>query len=275
MADVILKFENVSKKYRLMDRNGSLKESELEAIRYVNQEVRQGSFVSIVGPSGCGKSSLLEMVAGLKLPSTGVVSLRGKPIRKPHPAVGMVFQEDSTLPWRTVMGNVEIILETRGVPRKERRARCAEVIEMVGLKGFENAFPRELSGGMRQRVAIARALVSDPEILLMDEPFGALDAQTRLFLGQEVRRIWQETGKTVLFVTHDIEEAVLLSEEIWIMSYRPSVIKKVVHVDLPSARDTEVIGSPRYNEITGELWHAIKEESERAFQARDEKVMRR
>ena len=273
MGGPLLEFENVSKVYPIKDHQGNA--AELVAIRHVQQQVVEGRFVSIVGPSGCGKSSLLDMVAGLKAPSSGRVLLRGKVIVRPDPAVAMVFQEESTFPWRTVLSNVEVGLEVRGVPRAERRERAGRILDLVGLRGFEHAYPKERSGGMRQRVAIARALVYDPEVLLMDEPFGALDGQTRLFLGQELRRIWEETGKTVLFVTHDIQEAALLSQEIWVMSYRPSVIKAVVEVDLPAHRDASVVSSDRFHAITQQLWEAIKEESERAFRAHDEKVMGR
>jgi len=238
---------------------------ELEAIRCVDQEVREGEFVVILGPSGCGKSTLLEIIAGLQKPTKGEVYLRGERVTSPHPAMSIIFQEESCLPWRTVLENIEFGLEVRGVPKGKRRRVCQRIIELVGLGGFADRYPRELSGGMRQRVAIGRALAVEPEVLLMDEPFGALDQQTRYYLGTELLRIWEETKKTILFVTHDINEAVLLADRVWLMSHRPAVIKLDMVVDIPRPRDMSTLTAPRFHELTNALWEALAEEAKKAL----------
>jgi NitT/TauT family transport system ATP-binding protein len=228
-----------------------------EAIASVSGEVEDGRFVSVIGPSGCGKSTLLDIVGGLQRPTQGQVEIGGEAVKGPRRDTAMVFQEDSTLHWRTVTENVTFGLEVAGVRGEERELRAAEMIELVGLSGFEEHRPRQLSGGMKQRVAIARALVLDPRILLMDEPFGALDQQTRMFIGRELLRIWDETRKSVLFVTHDIQEAVFLSDEVWVMSQRPSTIKEVLRVDLPRPRDAGVLTDQRFHEHTARLWELL------------------
>ena len=237
------------------------KGEEVEALAGVDLTVAEGEFVSIVGPSGCGKSTLLEIVGGLIEPTGGEVLIGEEPIKGPHPAVGLVFQQESAFPWRTVLGNVEFGLEMHGVAKEERRGRSRALIELVGLEGFEDRYPGELSGGMRQRVAIARTLVMNPEVLLMDEPFGSLDEQTRLILGDELLRIWSETKATALFITHSIEEAILLSDRVIVMSARPGSIKKVVTVDLERPRDSSVVGTPEFGNITGEVWKVLREEA--------------
>ena len=234
---------------------------ETEAIKSVSGHVEDGRFVSVIGPSGCGKSTLLDIVGGLQRPTSGRVAIAGEEVSGPRRDTAMVFQEDSTLHWRTVSENVTFGLEVAGVRGDERSRRAQEMIELVGLKGFEEHRPRQLSGGMKQRVAIARALVLDPRILLMDEPFGALDQQTRMFIGGELVRIWEETRKSVLFVTHDIHEAVFLSDEVWVMSHRPSVIKEVLQVDLPRPRHAEVLGDQRFHEHTARLWELLSAEA--------------
>lgn len=247
-------------------RQGGSRGDMLEAIRCVNETVAHGRFVSIVGPSGCGKSTLLLIAAGLVRPSDGQVCLLGQPITRPDRSIGMVFQEDSTLPWRTVLANVCFGLEIAGASRDEQIKRAQPMIDLVGLRGFEQARPGALSGGMRQRVPIARTLALDPEVLLMDEPFAALDQQTRLLLGAELVRIWQATQKTVLFVTHDIQEAVLLAQEVWVMSYRPATILDHVPVDLPYPRGIEIVATPQFNAITNRVWGTIQNEAKRAFE---------
>jgi NitT/TauT family transport system ATP-binding protein len=242
-------------------RTFSGKGEEVEALAGVDLAVADNEFVSIVGPSGCGKSTLLEIMGGLIEPTGGEVLIDGEPISGPHPAVGLVFQQESTFPWRSVLENVEFGLEMQGVAKGERRERSRELIELVGLQGFEDRYPGELSGGMRQRVAIARTLVMNPEVLLMDEPFGALDEQTRLILGDELLRIWSRTKATALFITHSIEEATLLSDRVIVMSARPGTIKKVVSVDLERPRDSSVVGTPKFGHITGEIWEVLREES--------------
>jgi NitT/TauT family transport system ATP-binding protein len=232
-----------------------------EAIASVSGEVEDGRFVSVIGPSGCGKSTLLDIVGGLQRPTKGHVEIGGEEVSGPRRDTAMVFQEDSTLHWRTVTENVTFGLEVAGVAGDERQRLAKEMIELVGLSGFEEHRPRQLSGGMKQRVAIARALVLDPRILLMDEPFGALDQQTRMFIGGELVRIWEETRKSVLFVTHDIHEAVFLSDEVWVMSHRPSEIKEVLQVDLPRPRDSEVVNDPRFHEHTARLWELLSPEA--------------
>ncbi len=248
-------------------RQGGGKAEPLEAIRCIDENVERGRFVSIVGPSGCGKSTLLLIAAGLVRPTAGSVSLKGSQITRPDRSIGMVFQEDSTLPWRTVLDNVTLGLELAGLPREQQLRRAQPMIELVGLRGFEQAKPRALSGGMRQRVPIARTLALDPDVLLMDEPFASLDQQTRLLLGAELVRIWQATGKTVLFVTHDIQEAVLLAQEVWVMSYRPAVILDHVAVDLPYPRGVEVVATPDFGALTARVWRTLQHEARKAFEA--------
>ncbi len=233
------------------------KTGEVEAIREVSGTIHEGEFLVLIGPSGCGKSTLLEIVAGLQKPSGGSVTFHGEEIRSPHRSMSVVFQEESLFPWRTVLGNTEFGLEARRVPKRERRERAMDVIRLVGLAGFEDKYPRQLSGGMRQRVAIARALALDPDVLLMDEPFGALDQQTRYYLGGELLRIWEESKKTVLFVTHDINEAVLLGDRVWVMSHRPSTIKLEAIIDIPRPRSLATLSESRFHELTDELWRAL------------------
>lgn len=230
------------------------------AVINVDLIVRAGEFVSIVGPSGCGKSTLLEMVGGLTPPTSGSIRLDGQLLTGPHEKVGVVFQEDSTFPWRTVLENVEFALEMKGVPARERRERAQAMIRLVGLDGFATHYPRELSGGMRARVAIARTLVSRPEVLLMDEPFSALDEQTRLIMGEELLRIWSETGATVVFITHSLDEAAMLSDRVVLMSARPGRIKEVVAADLPRPRTSDIIASKAFADVTGHLWAGLRDE---------------
>ncbi len=234
---------------------------EVKAVAGVDLTVTDNEFVSVVGPSGCGKSTLLEIVGGLTGLTNGEVLIDGEPISGPHPAVGLVFQQESAFPWRTVLENVEFGLEMHGVAKGERRERSRELIELVGLKGFEDRYPGELSGGMRQRVAIARTLVMNPGVLLMDEPFGALDEQTRLILGEELLRIWSKTKATALFITHSIEEAALLSDRVLVMSARPGSIRKVVTVHLERPRDSSVVSTHEFGDIVGEIWKVLREES--------------
>lgn len=240
------------------------------AVTGIDQTVPHSSFVSIVGPSGCGKSTLLAVVSGLQKASTGTVSVAGRPVTGPDPKIGVVFQEDSTLPWRTVEENVSFAMEMiGGVPKATRRQRALETIQLVGLGGFEKSYPSTLSGGMRQRVALARTLAVQPEVVLMDEPFAALDQQTRLFLGAEVRQIWASTQQTIMFVTHDISEAILLSQQVWVMSYRPGTIIDVVDIDLPDERDASVVSTPRFNELHNRIWGSLQAESMRGFKQQE------
>jgi NitT/TauT family transport system ATP-binding protein len=208
--------------------------------------IAAGEFVSIVGPSGCGKSTLLKMVAGLLPPSAGQLSLSGTPINGPQQDVGVVFQSPLLLPSRTVLGNILLQAEMRNMPRVKARSRAAELIEMAGLSGFESSYPWQLSGGMQQRVAICRALLHDPAVLLMDEPFGALDAMTREQMNLELQRIWSASRKTVLLITHSIAEAVFLSDRVLVMSERPGSIAATYPIELPRPRTLSMMGSNNF-----------------------------
>jgi NitT/TauT family transport system ATP-binding protein len=226
----------------------------------LNLAVSKGEFVSIVGPSGCGKSTFLNIVLGLIQPGSGKIQLNGTRITGPGQERAMVFQEFGLLPWRTVTANVELGLELKGVAAEQRLARANELIKLVGLSGFERHYPHELSGGMKQRVGLARALATEPEVLLMDEPFAALDAQTRDLMQAELLQIWERTKKTVLFVTHSIEEAAYLSDRVIVMTARPGRTKDVIQIDLPRPRDYEMRLTPKFNEIKLRIWEVLKEE---------------
>ena len=223
-------------------------------------EVGKGEFVSIVGPSGCGKSSFLNILLGLIKPDSGEVQLNGTRITGPGQERAMVFQEFGLLPWRTVTANVELGLELKGIAPARRAERAAELIKLVGLEDFASHYPHELSGGMKQRVGLARALATEPEVLLMDEPFAALDAQTRDLMQMELLQIWEHTKKTVLFVTHSIEEAAYLSDRVIVMSARPGHTKDILRIDLPRPRDYEMRLTPEFNEIKLHIWDVLKEE---------------
>lgn len=237
----------------------------IEAIRRVDLAVREGDFVAIVGPSGCGKSTLLQIVAGLERPTSGRVLFRGQPVRGSSHERTLIFQESALFPWLTAQGNIEFGLRNLGLAAAERRARAREALRWLGLEAFAGLYPHQLSGGMQQRVALARALAVDPALLLMDEPFGALDEQTRLVLGEELLRLWAQTGSTVVFVTHSLDEAVLLSDRVFVMSARPGRVKDVVRVGLPRPRDSSVIGTPAFGALTGRIWENLREEALRAM----------
>jgi NitT/TauT family transport system ATP-binding protein len=231
------------------------------AIDRASLDVHEGEFVSIVGPSGCGKTTLLNAVDGLLPISGGELTLNGRPITRPGQDRAMVFQQASLLPWRTVLGNVVYGLELqRRVARDEALRRAREFVRLVGLDGFEDAYPMELSGGMQQRVNLARALTTDPEMLLLDEPFAALDAQTRELMQQELLRIWEETRKTAVFITHDIKEAVYLADRVLVFTCRPGRVKQAVRVDLPRPRPLHVKRELRFLDYEDEIWTSIEEE---------------
>jgi NitT/TauT family transport system ATP-binding protein len=217
-----------------------------------------GEFVSVVGPSGCGKSTLMRIVAGLVSPTRGTVRIAGRLVDGPAPDVGIVFQKATLLPWRSVVGNIDLQLEMRNLPRSARAARLAQLIELTGLTGFERALPHELSGGMQQRVALCRALIHDPAILLMDEPFGALDAMTREAMNTELQRVWMDSAKTVLFITHSISEAVFLSDRVVVMTPRPGRIAEIVSVQVPRPRTFAMIGDPAFVEAMVKVRGALE-----------------
>ena len=234
------------------------KNGDVHAARNISLSVAEGEFVTLVGPSGCGKSTLLNAAAGLFPPSHGRVTYRGRPVRGFNTSVGYMTQSDHLLPWRDVAGNIAVPLEIRGLRKREIRERVARLMELVGLKGFERSYPNQISGGMRKRVALARLLAYDPETLLMDEPFGALDAQLRLALQIQLRHLCLKLGKTVLFVTHDLDEAIALADRCVVFTPRPGTVKRIVVVDLPRDRNLmRLRHDRRYTELTAEVWDLL------------------
>ncbi|MBX6329677.1 MAG: ABC transporter ATP-binding protein [Pseudolabrys sp.] len=240
-------------------------EGAITAVEDVSFAVAPGEFLSIIGPSGCGKSTLFNVIGGLLTTHQGTVRVAGEIISGPHQSIGMVFQEESTFPWRTVGDNVAFPLELVGMPKRKRIERARRFIAMVGLAGFENRYPGELSGGMRQRVSLARTLASEPKILLMDEPFAALDEQTRLLLGDKVLQIQQQLQQTTLLITHNITEAVQMSDRILVMTYRPGRVKRIVDIDLPRPRDSEILGSEAFGRYVAQIWNDLREEASRGM----------
>jgi NitT/TauT family transport system ATP-binding protein len=257
----MLTLNGVSKTFGTPD-NGA---DRVKALDAVSVNVKDGEFFSIIGPSGCGKSTLIRIIAGLMPEYDGAVMIETERIKRPHRWIGMVFQEESTFPWRTTLGNVEFGLEMRDVPSTARRAKALEMLELVGLGGFEHRYPSELSGGMKQRVAIARALVMEPKILLMDEPFGALDEQTRIILGEQLLKIRDKLRQTIVFVTHNINEAVQLSDRVMVMTARPGRVKAVFDIDLPHPRDSTIIASDKFGRFVAQVWGTLREESLKGF----------
>ena len=249
-----LSVQHVSKRF-------TTRGTSLSVLEDVNFEVRKGEFFVIVGPSGCGKSTLLKIVQGLETPSEGDIRLAGRALAGPTPDRGFVFQQDSLYPWRTVLQNVVFGLELMGIKRAERIRRATSLIELVGLKGFESHYPSELSGGMRQRVNLARALAIDPEMLLMDEPFAALDALTRETMQQELLRIAAAANKTVLFITHQIDEAVLLADRVLVMSARPGRVIETVPIDLPRPRSLSDKRHAEFQSIVDRIWNLVSGET--------------
>ena len=237
----------------------------LLAVDRVSFGIAEGEFVSIIGPSGCGKSTLFNIIGGLVAEYDGRVAVDGASVSGTHPAFGMVFQEESAFPWRSVIDNVAFPLELAGIGKRERHERARRFVSMVGLDGFERRYPAELSGGMRQRVAIARTLASQPRILLMDEPFAALDEQTRLLLGDKVLQIHQQLRQTTLLITHNITEAVQLSDRVLVMTYRPGRLKRTFQIDLPRPRTSEVVGSDAFGHYVAQIWSDLREEASRGI----------
>jgi NitT/TauT family transport system ATP-binding protein len=245
----------------------------LTAVDRVSLNVRQGEFLAVIGPSGCGKSTLFNIIGGLADSYQGTVTVGSEVVRGPHPAIGMVFQEESAFPWRTVIENVAFPLEIAGMRKKERFDKARKFIALVGLGAFENRYPAELSGGMRQRVAIARTLVSEPRILLMDEPFAALDEQTRLLLGDKVLQIQQDLKQTTLLITHNITEAVQLADRILVMTYRPGRVKRIVDIDLPRPRTSDVVSSEAFGRYVAQIWNDLREEATRGMQDEETRAL--
>ncbi len=233
-------------------------EAPLEALAEADFEVAPNEFVCLIGPSGCGKSTLLRILGGLVCPTGGQVLLNGVPLRSPQRKIGYVFQRSNLMPWRSALRNVMLPLEIQGVSHVEAEQRAHELLDLVGLSDFAASLPRDLSGGMRQRVALARALIHDPDVLLLDEPFGALDALTRERMNWELLRIWQARRKTVLMVTHDIQEAVFLSDRVLTMSPRPGRIERDVAIDLPRPRALDDLYNPRFLELARILREALR-----------------
>ncbi|NJN88488.1 MAG: ABC transporter ATP-binding protein [Leptolyngbyaceae cyanobacterium SL_7_1] len=232
---------------------------QLMVLQDINLQIRPREFACLVGASGCGKSTLLNIVAGLATPTSGQVLVDGKAVTGPGSDRGMVFQNYTLYPWLTVSQNIAFGLDLRKLPKVEQRQRVSYFLEVVGLTQFANAYPKQLSGGMKQRVAIARALANEPEVLLMDEPFGALDAQTKEQMQQFFLNLWEQTHVTVLMITHDVEEAIFLSQRVYVMSTRPGQIKLEVPIELPGHRDLEIKLSPEFVEIKRQVLHALRD----------------
>jgi NitT/TauT family transport system ATP-binding protein len=259
-ANAILAVDNIVKRFETP-------EGVVTAVDGVSLSVAPGEFVGIIGPSGCGKSTLFNIIGGLLDGYDGTVKVAGDLVRGPHPAIGMIFQEESTFPWRTVIDNVAFPLEIAGIAKRERYERAKHFVSLVGLDGFERRYPAELSGGMRQRVSMARTLAAEPKIMLMDEQFAALDEQTRLLLGDKVLQIQQQLKQTTLLITHNITEAVQLSDRIFVMTYRPGKLKRMVKLDLPRPRTSEIVSSEAFGRYVAQIWSDLREEASRGLHA--------
>jgi NitT/TauT family transport system ATP-binding protein len=257
-VDAILTVDDIVVRYETA-------EGPISAVDNVSFAVKPGEFLSVIGPSGCGKSTLFNVIGGLLSQHDGKVKVAGETISGPHKSIGMVFQEEATFPWRTVTDNVAFPLELIGMQRAKRNERAKHFISLVGLDGFESRYPGELSGGMRQRVSLARTLASEPKILLMDEPFAALDEQTRLLLGDKVLQIQQQLQQTTLLITHNITEAVQMSDRILVMTYRPGKVKRIVDIDLPRPRTSEIVGSEAFGRYVAQIWNDLREEASRGM----------
>jgi NitT/TauT family transport system ATP-binding protein len=250
----LLRVDGVSKEFQTRGKR-------VQALDSVTLALEPGEFVTVVGPSGCGKSTLLNLIVGLLAPSAGRILFRDRPVTGINTSIGYVTQRDNLFPWRTLLGNVEVALEVRGVAPVVRRRRARDLIEQVGLGGFEDHYPHELSGGMRQRASIIRTLIYDPELILMDEPFGPLDAQTRLVLQDQLLGLWTATRKTIIFITHDLVEAIALADRVVMMTSRPGKIKRVAPVSIPRPRDVYGIhGSAEFRATYETLWQELRPE---------------
>src|SRR5690242_7171516 len=241
--------------------------ADLTALESVSFAVKKGEFVALIGPSGCGKSTLFNIIGGLIGDYSGRVLVDGEAVAGAHRAIGMVFQEESTFPWRTTLDNIAFPLEIAGMKKAEREARARDLVKLVGLEGFEARYPAELSGGMRQRTALARTLAFEPKILLMDEPFAALDEQTRLLLGDKLLQIQQELQQTTLLITHNIAEAVQLADRVVVMTFRPGRVKRIFEIDLPRPRDSAIVGSAAFGQYVAQIWNDLREEASKGLSA--------
>ena len=266
-AGAILAVDNITKQFETP-------EGAVIAVDGVSLSVAHGEFVGVIGPSGCGKSTLFNIIGGLLDGYEGTVKVAGDLVRGPHPAIGMIFQEESTFPWRTVIDNVAFPLEIAGMAKRERYDRAKHFVSLVGLDGFERRYPAELSGGMRQRVSMARTLASEPKILLMDEPFAALDEQTRLLLGDKVLQIQQELKQTTLLITHNLTEAVQLSDRILVMTYRPGRTKRIVEIKLPRPRTSEIVSSDDFGHYVAQIWGDLREEASKGLKDDEARMQR-
>ena len=239
---------------------------EVHALGPITLQLQKGEFFAVVGPSGCGKSTLLDLIAGLTPATQGTIEFEGRPIVGAVPdGVGVVFQEDACFPWLTVTDNIAFGLREAGIGGEELQARLNHALDLMGLRDFARAYPAQLSGGMRQRVCIARTLVLQPRLILLDEPFGALDQQTRLLMGDELLRVWRGTGSTVLLITHALDEAAMLADRIAVMSARPGRVLEIVETGWPRERDSRIVAEPSFGEITGRLWRLLRDESLKAL----------
>jgi NitT/TauT family transport system ATP-binding protein len=249
-------------------------EDGVTALDNVSFTVAPGEFLAVIGPSGCGKSTLFNIIGGLLGGYDGRVAVAGEKVYGPHASIGMVFQEESTFPWRNVVDNVAFPLEIAGMPKRQRIERARHFVSMVGLDGFEKRYPSELSGGMRQRVSMARTLASEPKILLMDEPFASLDEQTRLLLGDKVLQIQQQLNQTMLLITHNITEAVQLADRILVMTYRPGRVKRMVDIKLPRPRTSEIVSSEAFGRYVAQIWADLREEASRGLNDDESRALR-
>jgi NitT/TauT family transport system ATP-binding protein len=249
-------------------------EGGVTALDDVSFTVAPGEFLAVIGPSGCGKSTLFNIIGGLLGGYDGRVAVAGEKVYGPHASIGMVFQEESTFPWRNVVDNVAFPLEIAGMAKRERIERARHFVSMVGLDGFEKRYPAELSGGMRQRVSMARTLASEPKILLMDEPFASLDEQTRLLLGDKVLQIQQQLNQTMLLITHNITEAVQLADRILVMTYRPGRVKRMVDIKLPRPRTSEIVSSEAFGRYVAQIWADLREEASRGLNDDESRALR-
>jgi len=252
LADVVISVKNVSHAYA----QGAVK-----TLNDVSLDIGRGEMVCLIGPSGCGKSTLLNIIGGLVAPSTGEVLVDGKAINGPSPkSIGFVFQENTLFPWSTIVENVVTALEFQGVPKAERLGRAQAALDNVGLADFRNSYPHQLSGGMKQRASLARALALETDVILMDEPFAALDEQTRTYLGEELSYLLADTKKTIVMVTHSLGEAVFLSDRVVVMTARPAAIKSIIEVDYPHPRDPDFMMSPHFSELRNEIYALLRDE---------------